>query len=1272
MTETNSNDISRHRLFRSKSKKIMISFFVFAAVAVIVVFWWLKLTGVTLTSEAMCNIEEHIHNEECYLIQEFCSYEANTETPAETHTHDETCLIKELICNKTEHIHSAECFPDITADTENSEDWENSFSSVVLTDNISENLINIARTQVGYKESEENYQFNSDGTKNGYTRYGEWYGNPYGNWDAMFVSFCLNFSGAKDTDALISSSAVTMQQKWQEHNLFTDDSAYTPCQGDIAFIDTDNDSAADSAAITLSCKNEELTLILGDSNDSVEILTINKNKASGYGITSELRIKDNINLSEEATEEITEVSTEEFSTENETEASAEIDGNNPSTDLLSEDERKYEEEKQTYYDSIPDEIKEKIEALPEEDRDVISDIIISIELLPDTEEFFAKMDEFYNNDDVEGEEKYYLTTQENMIRAYALYQGYEKYSDIIFNIDKLLSLKEVYSQFAVQTLTTGTSSAVTFNYFNRGWSAVAPILIYGGSANEIITTGSMPNQYWNGIVVDFDYDTGEYYVSQKYSGGTASSATTVRSLKPSTSKGFVIFIWMADTSATIVQKTAASVAENIEINDRVSISVDPATLSAGYNSGGYGTVTFSEYIPPSEPVEEDLELYKNTAEASDSQVDDGGGKITSADKKVITTKTINGTSEENIFDITLTVQTQTDIQTFLEEPDMAVVIVMDISNTMNAYYPAGQTSTSRYDAAVSAAENFMNQFAQETSGLSKIGFVAFNTHAHEILPLQACTTSNVSSLISEMKTDTKAIIKASGYADSYLRFTNVEAGLKRGYDMLKDSGNANQYIIFLSDGFPTTYLQDNSDDSTNYNGYDPNTSSGTIGADGVFHDDVTGYYCSYGTSYSDKASIKARAMATRIKAAGAKIFSIGVDVGGQTIDGYERTGLSVIDRTSRTYEIGSPSSTSAYTNWLGNSIGSGYYYDSTNSTELASAFSEIFKEIRDLNEQTTKTIWSATDPLPVYGEDSSTIGFIHFFDKDGNAVASPDDPESITGKHEENGENTAYHDDNTIYWDLKKSGYSTTVSGTTTTYLYSLTYRVRLVNENAAFIENKIYETNGDAYLEYRNIVSVNGSQNISDLKYVGFSKPAVHGYVGELGFIKTNDLGTGIAGAEFTLSHDDALCTKCHGDNTAITDNEAHQENYVNEHTLHPIGPYTAVSDTEGCVSFSGIPSGHTYTLTETVTPEGFMTTKNSYSVLVSYDSLTVTETQPDGTTKIWTGENDSIINIPEVFVLPETGGNGTAAFSISGTLILMSAAILLVRKKEKLYHKN
>lgn len=47
-------------------------------------------------------------------------------------------------------------------------------------------------------------------------------------------------------------------------------------------------------------------------------------------------------------------------------------------------------------------------------------------------------------------------------------------------------------------------------------------------------------------------------------------------------------------------------------------------------------------------------------------------------------KTIAGTDLENVFDITLQVRTPRTISEVIKEPDMAVVIVMDISNTMNS------------------------------------------------------------------------------------------------------------------------------------------------------------------------------------------------------------------------------------------------------------------------------------------------------------------------------------------------------------------------------------------------------------------------------------------------------------------------------------------------------------------------------------------------------------------------------------------------------------
>ena len=169
-----------------------------------------------------------------------------------------------------------------------------------------------------------------------------------------------------------------------------------------------------------------------------------------------------------------------------------------------------------------------------------------------------------------------------------------------------------------------------------------------------------------------------------------------------------------------------------------------------------------------------------------------------------------------------------------EEPDMAVVIVMDISNTMNSNF-GGVT---RYKAAMDAAEAFLDQFAKSNSlGISKVGYVAFNTDAHEIFGLQPCsTTKQANDLKNIMRTQTGSIINASGYNAAHSRFTNVEAGLAMASDMLNGVSNKNKFIIFLSDGFPTTYIR------SGYSGYDPYDSSGR------FYDHVLKKPCSYGTS----------------------------------------------------------------------------------------------------------------------------------------------------------------------------------------------------------------------------------------------------------------------------------------------------------------------------------------------------------------------------------------------------------------------------------------
>ena len=623
----------------------------------------------------------------------------------------------------------------------------------------------------------------------------------------------------------------------------------------------------------------------------------------------------------------------------------------------------------------------------------------------------------------------------------------------------------------------------------------------------------------------------------------------------------------------------------------------------------------------------------DSSESSEIQVNERGGTNTSDDGSVSVSKTISGTELENVFDITLQVQTSESVGEITAEPDMAVVIVMDISNTMNSDF-GGVT---RYAAAMTAAESFLGQFADNNSlGISKVGYVAFNTDAHEIFDLQPCTNKGqVNALKNTMRTETGKIINADGYNALHSRFTNVEAGLAMASDMLNSVSNKNKYIIFLSDGFPTTYIR------SGYSGYDPYDSTGR------FYDRVLNKPCLYGTSYSDEAAIRARNKAASIKNSGTKIFSIGVDVAGQTIQRYitqseNANGFSVVNRTGTTYEIGDASSTEAYKSWLRNSIGSGYYYDSTDSEGLNNAYTHIFNEIKQQIGTSNVADWVATDPLPV-GASHGTVEFIGFYNINNELVKG-----DLTGEYVEGGEDTANYDESTvsISWDLKNSGYHITTSEGNTTYTYSLIYRVRLKNEDEVFVENTVYPTNDTTTLQYRRIENKSEQISVSDPKTVNFPIPSVVGYLGELTFSKVDGCGRPLSGAEFTLSHDKVNCPICRGDKTCVE-----------------IGDMIAVSDGTGQVSFTGVPSGHKYSLTETKVPEGYSKNNNIYQVEVAYDAVTVTVTDYGGSSLEWNGQ----IENHEYYALPETGGPGTDMYIIGGMLLITGAGTLMIYKRKK-----
>ena len=111
------------------------------------------------------------------------------------------------------------------------------------------------------------------------------------------------------------------------------------------------------------------------------------------------------------------------------------------------------------------------------------------------------------------------------------------------------------------------------------------------------------------------------------------------------------------------------------------------------------------------------------------QVADAGGTREAAEDGVTVGKTIAATELENVFDITLTVETGSDISVTYRDPDMAVVIVMDISNTMKYAFDG----TSRYLAAIGAAGRFLERFAAETgSENNKTGSVTISATAQTI------------------------------------------------------------------------------------------------------------------------------------------------------------------------------------------------------------------------------------------------------------------------------------------------------------------------------------------------------------------------------------------------------------------------------------------------------------------------------------------------------------------------------------------------------------
>ena len=587
-------------------------------------------------------------------------------------------------------------------------------------------------------------------------------------------------------------------------------------------------------------------------------------------------------------------------------------------------------------------------------------------------------------------------------------------------------------------------------------------------------------------------------------------------------------------------------------------------------------------------------------------------------------KTVTPSPLENYFEITLEVSTSSRLEQFCTTD---VVLVMDVSRSMHDNF-VENTEMTRLEMAKENAVAFVDAFLgldSEIGGVRRLALVAYDTEAVTTIPWtdhatyqQNGNASTLNAVIRNLQAR-KSVSEGNTASDYNKRFTNIEGGLQLAENLLADSIAETRYVILLTDGFPTTYIQGDRTGTEKIAGYDTLMGSYTgenrYNLDGFFSNprisgsEAATIPCLGGTNYSDKGAERAEKVALALKNQGVEIFSVGISEPkdfSKFIDQYNNNPspwTCTIDcytgdgKVNGEYVIGSAGGNRAtsplgdtnqemtdFQRWLGGTqaenkmltgaargIGSGYqehYLDGSDEAAMENARERIIQAIIETYQARCAELWQVEDPM------GPNIEFLGFYDKDA-ALAERLDGTGTTG-----GENTAdfSSEGERISWELIRSGYEevTTADGSLG-YRYRLRYRVRLENEADGFLPNTSTETNGETNLSY----SVYENKVLSKERILPFPRPSVQGYWGTLTFQKNDGNGNGLPGAEFLLQHE-SDCSICGG--RVKIENQNVQSGF------------------NGAVILSKIPSGHQYSLSETRPPDGYLAPDQTWQVSVAY----------------------------------------------------------------------
>ena len=170
------------------------------------------------------------------------------------HHHTDACYEEVLTCPLPEHHHTVACLSDTSADLETPEEWQAANAEAVMTGNWAEDLVSVAQTQLGYEQSEKNFEIDpADGvTLRYYSRYGQSYGNPYGEWDVMFLSYCLKYAGIPQSAIPQEASVLALRSSMSDMDWL---------------LDGEDGSAADVGDIVIYNKYVTRTVAVDSSTD---------------------------------------------------------------------------------------------------------------------------------------------------------------------------------------------------------------------------------------------------------------------------------------------------------------------------------------------------------------------------------------------------------------------------------------------------------------------------------------------------------------------------------------------------------------------------------------------------------------------------------------------------------------------------------------------------------------------------------------------------------------------------------------------------------------------------------------------------------------------------------------------------------------------------------------------------------------------------------------------------------------------------------------------